>query len=143
MRWRGSSCKCRMDGAGRGVIYTKGDYGNFRLVFKMRHVSGQPDHQACILIFCSRPPEGEKGRDALAGIQLQVPNGWSWQRCDLHERRLRKLPAGFQDATCFRTTGPPGLHPNFLQPTTGRRKGTRCAGGDPVASAEWMELAEV
>src|SRR5690348_466327 len=32
-------------GAGRGVIYTKGDYGNFRLIFTMRHVSGQPDHQ--------------------------------------------------------------------------------------------------
>src|SRR5437667_3047822 len=33
-------------GAGRGVIYTKGDYGSFRLIFNMRHVSGQPDHQA-------------------------------------------------------------------------------------------------
>src|ERR1043166_3605210 len=25
-------------GAGRGVIYTKADYGNFRLIFNMRHV---------------------------------------------------------------------------------------------------------
>src|SRR3954471_15816059 len=32
-------------GAGRGVIYSKGDYGRFRLIFQMRHVSGQPDHQ--------------------------------------------------------------------------------------------------
>jgi hypothetical protein len=38
-------------GAGRGVIYTKGEYGNYRLIFNMRHVSGQPDHQACFLIF--------------------------------------------------------------------------------------------
>jgi hypothetical protein len=65
-------------GAGRGVIYTKGEYGNFRLLFTIRHVSGQPDHQACILIFCTTPPEGQKGLDALAGIQFQPPNGGSW-----------------------------------------------------------------
>jgi hypothetical protein len=65
-------------GAGRGVIYTKGDYGNFRLIFTMRHVSGQPDHQACFLIFCTRPPEGLKGLDALGGIQFQPLNGGHW-----------------------------------------------------------------
>jgi hypothetical protein len=65
-------------GAGRGVIYTKGDFGNFRLIFTMRHVSGQPDHQACFLIFCTRPPEGQKGLDALGGIQFQPPNGGHW-----------------------------------------------------------------
>ena len=42
-------------GQGRGVIYTTGDYGHFRLMFSMRHVSGAPDHQACALIFCTRP----------------------------------------------------------------------------------------
>jgi len=47
-------------------------------MFTMRHVSGQPEHQACVLIFCSRPPEGEKGLDALAGIQFQPPNGGHW-----------------------------------------------------------------
>jgi len=65
-------------GAGRGVIYTRDDYSNFRLIFKMRHVSDQPDHQACVLIFCARPPEGQKGLDALGGIQFQVPNGGHW-----------------------------------------------------------------
>jgi|ERR1041385_4267117 hypothetical protein len=65
-------------GAGRGVICTKSDYTNFRLIFQMRHVSGQPDHQACVLIFCSRPTEGQKPLDALAGIQFQVPNGGHW-----------------------------------------------------------------
>jgi hypothetical protein len=65
-------------GAGRGVIYTKGEYSNYRLIFKMSHVSGQPDHQACFLIFCTTPPEGEKGLDALGGIQFQPPNGGSW-----------------------------------------------------------------
>jgi len=65
-------------GAGRGVIYTKNDYGNFRLIFNMRHVSGQPDHQACVLIFSARPPDGEKGLDTLGGIQFQVPNGGHW-----------------------------------------------------------------
>lgn len=65
-------------GAGRGVIYTKQDYGRFRLTFTMRHVSGNPDHQACVLIFCTRPQPGEKPLDALAGIQFQAPNGGHW-----------------------------------------------------------------
>ena len=65
-------------GSGRGVIYTARDYGRFRLMFTMRHVSGNPDHQACILIFCARPHGDEKPLDALAGIQFQVPNGGHW-----------------------------------------------------------------
>ncbi len=65
-------------GAGRGVIYTRKDYGRFRLMFTMRHVSGNPDHQACVLIFCSRPKDGEKPLDALGGIQFQVPTGGHW-----------------------------------------------------------------
>ena len=65
-------------GTGRGVIYTAKDYGRYRLMFTMRHVSGDPDHQACVLIFCSRPRDGEKPLDALGGIQFQVPNGGHW-----------------------------------------------------------------
>jgi hypothetical protein len=65
-------------GAGRGVIYTTRDFGRFRLTFTMRHVSGNPDHQAAVLIFCARPQPGEKPLDALAGIQFQVPNGGHW-----------------------------------------------------------------
>jgi hypothetical protein len=65
-------------GVGRGVIYTEKDYGRFRLTFTMRHVSGNPDHQACVLIFCSRPGPNEKPLDALGGIQFQVPNGGHW-----------------------------------------------------------------
>lgn len=65
-------------GAGRGVIYTAKDYSRFRLMFTMRHVSGNPDHQACVLIFCSRPQPGEKPLDALGGIQFQAPNGGHW-----------------------------------------------------------------
>jgi hypothetical protein len=65
-------------GAGRGTIYTKEEYGNYRLIFTLRHISGQPDHAPCILIFCTAPPAGEKGLDALGGIQFQPPNGGSW-----------------------------------------------------------------
>jgi Domain of Unknown Function (DUF1080) len=65
-------------GAGRGVIYTAKDYNRYRLTFTMRHVSGNPDHQACILIFCTRPLPDEVPLDALAGIQFQVPNGGHW-----------------------------------------------------------------
>lgn len=63
-------------GAGRGVIYTKADYTNYRIVFEMREISG--NHQPCVLLFCTRPAEGEKGLDALGGIQFQVPNGGHW-----------------------------------------------------------------
>jgi hypothetical protein len=65
-------------GAGRGVIYTKDDYTKYRLVFVMRHVSGKPDHQACVLVFCTRPEEGKKPLDALGGVQFQPPNGGHW-----------------------------------------------------------------
>jgi hypothetical protein len=65
-------------GTGRGVIYTAKDYSRYRLMFTMRHVSGSPDHQACVLIFSSRPQPGEKPLDALGGIQFQVPNGGHW-----------------------------------------------------------------
>jgi hypothetical protein len=65
-------------GAGRGVIYTAHDYTKYRLVFAMRHVSGKPDHQACILVFCTRPEKGKKPLDALGGVQFQPPNGGHW-----------------------------------------------------------------
>jgi Domain of Unknown Function (DUF1080) len=65
-------------GAGRRVIYTAKDYNHYRLMFTMRHISGNPDHQACVLIFCTRPQPGEKPLDALGGIQIQVPKGGHW-----------------------------------------------------------------
>jgi hypothetical protein len=63
---------------GRGVLYTQRDYSRYRIIFDIRHISGKPDHQACVLVFCSRPPAGKKGLDALGGIQFQVPNGGHW-----------------------------------------------------------------
>lgn len=69
-------------GAGRGVIYTKDDYTNYRIIFDMRHTGPKPkapgDHQPCVLMFCTRPAAGEKGLDALGGVQFQVPNGGHW-----------------------------------------------------------------
>jgi hypothetical protein len=65
-------------GTGRGVLYTVRDFNRFRLMFTMRHVSGSPDHQACVLIFCTRPQEGQKPLDALGGVQFQIPNGGHW-----------------------------------------------------------------
>lgn len=65
-------------GGGRGVIYTEEDFTRYRLIFTMRHVSGNPDHQPCVLVFCTRPPPGERGLDALGGVQFQTPNGGHW-----------------------------------------------------------------
>jgi hypothetical protein len=65
-------------GVGRGVMYTAKDYSHYRLMFTMRHVSGKPDHPACVLIFCTRPQGDEMPIDALAGIQFDVPGGGHW-----------------------------------------------------------------
>jgi hypothetical protein len=65
-------------GAGRGVVYTAASYNRYRILFDIRHVSGKPDHQACVLVFCTAPAEGQTPPDALAGIQFQVPNGGHW-----------------------------------------------------------------
>ncbi|AWI08492.1 family 16 glycoside hydrolase [Ereboglobus luteus] len=67
-------------GAGRGVLCTEKDYARFRLTFTMRQARARPGqgHQPCVLIFCTRPREGEKPLGALGGIQLQPPNGSHW-----------------------------------------------------------------
>ena len=65
-------------GVGRGVMYTAKDYKRYRLMLTMRHVSGKPDHPACVLIFCTRPLAGEMPLDALGGIQFDVPGGGHW-----------------------------------------------------------------
>jgi hypothetical protein len=62
-------------GVGRGYIYTVNQYSHYRVMFTMRHVSGNPDHQACVLVFGTYPPPS---RDALGGIQFQPPNGGHW-----------------------------------------------------------------
>ncbi len=76
--WEARDGAMASKGTGRGVIYTEKDFSRFRLMFTMRHVSGKPDHQACVLIFCARPQGDEKPLDALGGIQFQVPNGGHW-----------------------------------------------------------------
>lgn len=67
-------------GSGRGVIYTTHDYGRFRWMFTIRHVSGNPDHQASVLIFCTRPAPDEIPLDALGGIQFEMRGGhWDYR----------------------------------------------------------------
>ena len=84
-------------GAGRGVIYTKNEYGKYRLIFNMRPVSGPRDHQACFLVFCTTPPEGGKGLDALGGIQFQPPNGGSWDYRPRHNNSGKGLFDEYKD----------------------------------------------
>jgi hypothetical protein len=65
-------------GAGRGTLYTTGDYGHYRLLLTMRHVSGKPDHPAAVLFFCTRPKDGDKPLDALGAIQFMIPTTYHW-----------------------------------------------------------------
>ena len=60
-----------------GHIYTAKDYGNVRLFFSVRQVSG--NHQPGILLFGTRPASpAQKGARGLNGIQFQPPNGYAW-----------------------------------------------------------------
>jgi hypothetical protein len=63
-------------GAGRGVLYTAGDYLDYRIIFSVRQISG--NHWPCVLYFCQRPPEGQNGLDALGGVQWQAPGVYTW-----------------------------------------------------------------
>lgn len=65
-------------GVARGVMYTAKQYGNYRIIFDVRHVSGNPDHQACVLFFGVIPADGAKPRDALGAGQFILPNGSHW-----------------------------------------------------------------
>ena len=60
------------------MLYTNKSYGRYRIIFDIRHVSGNKDHPACVLFFCTAPTEGTEPLDALGGIQFQVPNGGHW-----------------------------------------------------------------
>jgi hypothetical protein len=63
-------------GAGRGVLYFKDDYADFRVIFSVRQV--KYDHKPCVLFFTTHPPEGQKGLDALGGLQWQAPHSSTW-----------------------------------------------------------------
>jgi len=65
-------------GIARGVLYTVNQYGNYRIIFDIRHASGKPDHQACVLFFGFAPAAAEKPLDALGAVQIQVPVGYTW-----------------------------------------------------------------
>lgn len=64
-------------GIGRGWCATKDDYTHYRILFKL-HPGGTGGHAPTVLIFNTRAPEGQKGLDALGGIQFQPPNGGHW-----------------------------------------------------------------
>ncbi len=76
--WTVRDGKIASRGLGRGVIYTRRSYGNYRVIFDVRHVAGQPDHSPCVLFFGAVPAAGEKPHDALDGIQFQIPIGYTW-----------------------------------------------------------------
>jgi hypothetical protein len=128
-------------GAGRGVIYTTGQYSRYRIIFDMRHVSGKPDHQACVLVFCTAPTAGEKPMDALGGIQFQVPNGGHWDYRKGHnnggkEEFTAAVEPGRDPGRCRDWHGPDGRRSTSGRSGSGsaavqgfnrRTKGTVCA----------------
>ena len=60
-------------GVGRGVLFTEKQYRHYRVLFDVRHVSGNPDHQACVLFFGLMPRPDRNAPDMLKAIQFQVP----------------------------------------------------------------------
>src|ERR1700744_2387646 len=71
-------------GVGRGVLITEKQYRRYRVVFDVRHVSGNPDHQACVLFFGLMPQFDRNAPDMLKAIQFQVPLGGTWDYRDGH-----------------------------------------------------------
>lgn len=69
-------------GVGRGVLFTEKQYRRYRVVFDVRHVSGNPDHQACVLFFGLMPQFDRNAPDMLKAIQFQVPLGGTWDYRD-------------------------------------------------------------
>jgi hypothetical protein len=69
-------------GVGRGVLFTEKQYRHYRIVFDVRHVSGNPDHQACVLFFGLMPEFDRNAPDMLKAIQFQVPLGGTWDYRD-------------------------------------------------------------
>lgn len=55
-------------------IWTKEDYRNYRIFFSVRQIRG--NHQPGVLFFGDRA--GNKPRRGLSGIQVQPPNGYTW-----------------------------------------------------------------
>jgi hypothetical protein len=69
-------------GVGRGILFTEKQYRHYRVVFDVRHVSGNPDHQACVLFFGLMPEFDRNAPDMLKAIQFQVPLGGTWDYRD-------------------------------------------------------------
>jgi len=132
-------------GEGRGVLHTEKEYGNYRLIFTMRHIGGPPsDHRACVLIYCTSPRPGEPALDALGGIQFQPPNGGSWDyrpgknnsgkglftksphpKFDEHEWSQVELLVNTNGTARMAVAQPPGTKAyevlSFTDPTAGQR----------------------
>ena len=69
-------------GVGRGVLFTEKTYRHYRVIFDVRHVSGNPDHAACVLFFGLTPEKDKFAPDMLKAIQFQVPSGGTWDYRD-------------------------------------------------------------
>jgi len=63
-------------GRSTGPVYTKEDYGDFRLIFTSRQVG--PGHKPNILMWGARPGPGQEGSRTLDAIQFQPPWGAMW-----------------------------------------------------------------
>ena len=63
-------------GTVRGTLVTKGDYGDYRLLFAVRQLPFTlgNNHYASALVWGARPPPN----DALGALQFGVPNGYFW-----------------------------------------------------------------
>lgn len=57
-------------------IWTKADYGDYRIFFKVRQVMG--NHKPDVIFFGKRPGPTGGQSGALGGAQFQPPNGGSW-----------------------------------------------------------------
>jgi hypothetical protein len=75
-------------GSMRNVLATNGDYGDFRVIFSIKHMGG--GHQPCVVIWGRRPPPN----DAMGGIQIQSPHTNMWDYRPGQNKNINGMKVG-------------------------------------------------
>jgi hypothetical protein len=85
MLWSVVDGALHSNGTSRGFLATKADYGDFRLIFSIRHLPATgKNHQPCIVIWGRRPFPNDAG----GGIQIQAPHTSMWDYRPGHDGNL-------------------------------------------------------
>ena len=129
--WDVKDDSIHITGAGRGYLYTKDDYTDYRIILSVHQVVG--NHDPCVLFFGTRPPPA---LDALGAIQFQLPNHYTWDYRPGHNDDGGKLFSPQPHPTLDRTKW--NQCEVLMRASTGQAKMTCCelVNGAPCKGVE-------